>query len=406
MSDRIRAALEEYVESGALPGAAWWVSREGEVSRGEIGTSHPRGAGEPVRPDTLFRISSTTKPVTAVVAMTLVDDGTLALDDPVERWLPELADRQVLVDPEGDLTRTVPADRPILVKDVLEFRLGLGYDFSGAPTPVLDALEQAGVHMGAPAPQADPEPDTWMALFAPMPLMYQPGERWLYNIGAEVLGVLAARASGSTLPDLLRERVLEPVGMRDTAFSVAAGDLGRLGPLWSPGEDGDEPTVYDEADGQWSRPPAFPNGADGLVSTVDDLAAFGTMLLDGGRTATGARVLQTLDRRGDDDGSRAPRRRRGGLGSGARRGPDGPARRPARRSLRLGRRPGDVLVERPGHPDDRGPAHQPDVDVAVTAGALLVVLAGRLRLLTETATARRRCPGSGRPAASPSSGSS
>ena len=132
------------------------------------------------------------------------------------------------MDPEGDITHTVPANRPILVQDVLEFRLGLGYDFSGAPTPVLDALAQAGVHMGSPAPQANPDPDAWMSTFAPIPLMYQPGERWLYNTGAEVLSVLVARASGSTLPDLLRERVLEPLGMRGTAFSVAAGEAGAV----------------------------------------------------------------------------------------------------------------------------------------------------------------------------------
>jgi CubicO group peptidase (beta-lactamase class C family) len=244
-----------------------------------------------VTPDTLFRISSTTKPITAVVAMTLVDDGTLSLDDPVDRWLPELADRQVVVDPEGDITHTVPANRPILVRDVLEFRLGLGYDFSGAPTPVIDALAQAGVHMGSPAPQANPDPDVWMSTFAPFPLMCQPGERWLYNTGAEVLSVLVARASGSTLPNLLRERVLEPLGMRSTAFSVAAGEAGRFGPLWTPGEDGGDLALYDEADGQWSRPPAFPNGADGLVSTVDDLAAFGTMMLDEGRSPAGAQIL-------------------------------------------------------------------------------------------------------------------
>lgn len=297
MSDRIRAVVEQYVGSGAIPGAAWWVSRDGEVSRGELGTSHPGGAGEPVRPDTLFRISSTTKPITAVATLTLVDDGTLSLDDPVERWLPELFDRQVLADPEGDLTRTVPANRPILVRDVLEFRLGLGYDFSGVPTPVLDALEQAGVHMGPPAPQANPDPDAWMALFAPLPLMYQPGERWLYNIGAEVLGVLVARASGFTFPELLRRRVLDPVGMNDTEFSVAPADLGRLGPVWAIAPDGGDPAVYDEPDGQWSRPPAFPNGADGLVSTVDDLAAFGAMLLNGGRTASGVPVVraETVD---------------------------------------------------------------------------------------------------------------
>ncbi len=136
--------------------------------------------------------------------MSLVDDGTLALDDPVDRWLPELADRRVLATPDADLAQTVPATRPILVRDVLEFRLGVGYDFDGGPTLVLDELERAGVHMGPPAPQANPDPDRWMACFAPVPLMYQPGERWLYNIGAEVLGVLVARASGTTLPQLLR----------------------------------------------------------------------------------------------------------------------------------------------------------------------------------------------------------
>lgn len=273
--------MEPYVGSGAVPGLAWWVSRDGEVSRGELGTSHPGGQGAPVTADTLFRISSTTKPLTAAVAMTLVEDGTLALDDPVDRWLSELADRQVLAEPEAALTHTVPAERPILVQDVLEFRLGLGYDFAGPATAVLDTLERAGVHMGPPAPQADPDPDAWMAMFAPLPLMYQPGEKWLYNIGAEVLGVLVARASGTPLPQLLRSRVLEPAGMRDTGFSVAARDRGRLGPVWVPGPDGGDPTVYDEADGQWSRPPAFPNGADGLVSTVDDLAAFGQGLFEG-----------------------------------------------------------------------------------------------------------------------------
>jgi CubicO group peptidase (beta-lactamase class C family) len=292
MPDRIRAVMEEYVETGAVPGVVWWVSQDGDVTRGELGASRRHGAGDAVRPDTLFRMSSTTKPVTAAVAMTLVDDGTLALDDPVERWLPELADRQVLASPDADLTHTVPADRPILVRDVLEFRLGLGYDFAGPPTVVLDTLEAAGVHMGPPAPQANPDADAWMALLAPLPLMYQPGERWLYNIGAEVLGVLAARAAGTPLPELLRDRVLGPLGMHDTGFSVAADDRNRFGPLWTPELDGGEPTVYDEADGQWSRPPAFPNGADGLVSTVDDLAAFGTMLLEGGRSPSGREVLR------------------------------------------------------------------------------------------------------------------
>ena len=292
----LSAVVEEYVETGAVPGLVWWVSRDGEVIRGELGTSRPGGAGAPVQADTLFRLSSTTKPITAALAMILVEDGTLRLDDPVDRWLPELADRQVLASPEADLTQTVPASRPILVRDVLEFRLGLGYDFVGPPTAVLDALEQAGVHMGPPAPQANPAPNAWMALFEPMPLMYQPGEKWLYNIGAEVLGVLVARASGRSFPELLRSRVLSPLGMRDSGFSVPAADLSRLGPLWTPGEDGGEQTVYDETDGQWSRPPAFPNGADGLVSTVDDVAAFGRALFDGALLRTTTLAEMTTSR--------------------------------------------------------------------------------------------------------------
>jgi len=281
MSDRIGEVMEEFVGGGAVPGVVWWVARDGDVDRGELGTSRPGGAGDPVTADTLFRLSSTTKPITAAVAMTLVEDGTLGLDEPVDRWLPELADRRVLASPEAELTDTVAANRPILVRDVLEFRLGLGYDFAGPSTAVLEALEPSGMHMGAPAPQANPDPDAWMALLATVPLMYQPGEKWLYNIGAEVLGVLLARASGTPLPELLRSRVLEPLAMRETGFSVPAGDLSRFGTLWAPGEDGGERTVYDEPDGQWSRPPAFPNGADGLVSTVDDVARFGRALFEG-----------------------------------------------------------------------------------------------------------------------------
>ena len=262
----------------------------------------------------------------------------------------------------------MPANRPIIVKDVLEFRLGLGYDFSGAPTPVLDALEQAGVHMGAPAPQADPEPDTWMALFAPMPLMYQPGERWLYNIGAEVLGVLAAWASGSTLPTCCANGcssrsvcATRPSASRPATWPTRT--------LWSPGEEGGQPTVYDKADGQWSRPPAFPNGADGLVSTVDDLAAFGTMLLDGGRTATEARVLQPSTVEAMTTARVRPSATTGWLGSGARRDLTDQPRRPARRSLRLGRRPGDVPWNDPATRTTAVLLTNLDVDVAVAAGA-------------------------------------
>jgi CubicO group peptidase (beta-lactamase class C family) len=182
----------------------------------------------------------------------------------------------VLRTPGSPLDDTVPAVRPITVRDVLEFRLGLGMDFAGPfPGTVLGALAERGLAVGPPAPQHAPPPDEWMRVVGTVPLSFQPGERWLYNTGAQVLGVLVARAAGLPLPALLESRVTGPLGMRDTAFRVPADQLGRLGALWMGGE------VYDEPDGQWSRPPAFPDGAAGLVSTVADLHVFATALRDG-----------------------------------------------------------------------------------------------------------------------------
>ena len=245
-----------------MHGAAWLVDRAGDVSSGAAGSSAV---------DSIFRISSVTKPVVATLAMGLVDDGLLRLDDPVDALLPELADRRVLRTPDGPIDDTVPADRPITVRDVLEFRLGLGMDFAGPfPGTVLGALAEQGLPVGPPAPQASPAPDEWMRIVGSVPLSHQPGERWLYNTGAQVLGVLVARAAGRPLPELLAERLLDPLGMTDTGFHVPPDRLERFGRQWL------GPEVYDEPDGQWATPPAFPDAASGLVSTVADLHAFAT----------------------------------------------------------------------------------------------------------------------------------
>ena len=182
--------------------------------------------GEPVAVgrDSLFRISSMTKPIVAVAALILVEECRLRLDDPVDELLPELADRRVLVDPRGPIDGpTVPARAPITVRDVLTFRLGLGMDFEAPwPQPLLEEMDRLGMGGGAPEPQVPPAPDEWMRRLSTLPLLYQPGERWLYNTGADVLGVLIARAAGQPLDEFLRERVLDPLGMVDTAF-VARG---------------------------------------------------------------------------------------------------------------------------------------------------------------------------------------
>lgn len=264
----VERAVGHRVESGEVHGAAWLVDRGGDVSSGAAGISSP---------GSVFRISSVTKPVVAALAMGLVDDGLLRLDDPVDALLPELADRRVLRDPESALDDTVPADRPLTVRDVLEFRLGLGMDFTGPfPGTVLGALAAQGLPVGPPAPQASPEPDEWMRIVGSVPLAHQPGARWLYNTGAQVLGVFVARAAGRPLPELLAERLLDPLGMTDTGFWVPPGHLDRVEPLWL------GPEVYDEADGQWATRPAFPDAASGLVSTVADLHALARALRDGG----------------------------------------------------------------------------------------------------------------------------
>ena len=298
---RLDEVLHRHVEQGEVVGMTWLVSRGGEVHTGAAGTLRAGVAGDggaadgvpsgPVDRTTIYRISSTTKPVVAASALTLVEDCLLRLDDPVDDLLPELADRRVLADPEGSLDDTVPAARPITVRDLLTFRSGLGWDFAATgPQTVMTALADRGLPAGPPAPQQPPAPDEWMRIVGSVPLSHQPGTRWLYHMSADILGVLVARAAGRPLDVVLRERVLEPLGMDDTAFFVPEAGRHRFGAVFGTDPASGERTVYDPPDGQWATPPAFPGGGAGLVSTVDDLAAFGGMLLAGG-THGGRRVL-------------------------------------------------------------------------------------------------------------------
>jgi CubicO group peptidase (beta-lactamase class C family) len=286
---RLGEVMDRHVATGGVPGLAWAVARGDDVHVGAAGSSEPRG-GTPVADDTIFRIASMTKPVTAVAALMLVEECRLRLDDPVDELLPELADRRVLQNPEGPLEETVPAQRAITLRDLLTFRLGLGLDFErwDRPQPVLARSAELGLGAGPPAPQGVPEPDEWMRRIGTLPLSYQPGERWLYHVGSEVTGVLVARAAGQPFEDFLRERIFEPLQMTDTGFFVPPGKLDRFGPCWF--TDAGADAMYDPTDGQWSTPPAFPSGGGGLVSTAADFLAFGQMLLSGG-TAGGHRLL-------------------------------------------------------------------------------------------------------------------
>ncbi|WP_405463818.1 beta-lactamase family protein [Streptomyces anulatus] len=281
--------LDAHIAKGSMPGAVALVSRGGRTEVAAAGTAGLAGSA-PMRRDSLFRIASITKPIVAAAAMTLVEDGLIAPADPVAAWLPELAAPLVVRTPQSPVDDVVSAVRPITLLDLLTFRAGYGFpsDFSlPAVAPLFAELKQ-----GPPQPQAVPAPDAWMAALSRIPLLHQPGDGWLYSTCSDILGVLIARVADRPLPAYLAERLFEPLGMTDTGFAVEPTALDRFTSYYRAGADsGDDPVLVDAPDGQWNSPPAFPSGAGGLVSTVDDWAAFGRMLLAGGLNDDGRRVL-------------------------------------------------------------------------------------------------------------------
>ncbi|HEX9545749.1 MAG TPA: serine hydrolase domain-containing protein [Acidimicrobiales bacterium] len=278
-----------------VPGLVALVARGDQVHVEALGSLTIGVA--PMQRDSLFRISSTTKPLTGAATLALIDEGLLDLDEPIDRLLPELANARVRRRMDGPLDETVPADRAITVRALLTFTYGFGMVMemfmASEPWPIVAAATDLHLAViGPPSPAEQPDPDTWMAALGSLPLLAQPGERWLYNAGALVLGVLLARAAGMPIADVLRTRIFEPLGMRDTAFW--ARDVGRLATAYSSTPAGLE--VWDGPDGQWSQPPAFGDAAAGLVSTVDDLLAFARMLLRGGDPVLSGNAVKEMTR--------------------------------------------------------------------------------------------------------------
>ena len=313
----MHAAAEPHVGPGGVPGLVALVlcgEDESLVALGNLDVE----PGRPARRDSLFRITSTTKPITAAATLALINERLISLEDPVDGFVPELAGRRVLRRPDGPLEDTVPAKRAITTRDLLTFTFGFGMVLemftAPQPWPVVAAEQQLGLGtLGPPDPSVPPNPDAWIARLGSLPLLAQPGERWMYNTGAAVLGVLLARAAGAPLDEVLGTRLFDPLGMRDTGFWT--DQTGRLATAYRPTPDG--LISSDPPAGRWSRPPAFPDGAAGLVSTVDDLAAFARMLLAGGRGPSGERVLSVeLVRAMTSDQLTPAQKARGGLGQG------------------------------------------------------------------------------------------
>jgi CubicO group peptidase (beta-lactamase class C family) len=279
----MREAMAGYVERREIPGIATATVRGGQVWIETIGTTTLTG-DEPVRENTIFRIASMTKPVAGVAAMTLVESGVLGLDDPVDKHLPELAGRRVLRRPDGPLDDTVPANRPITLRDLLTFRLGFGMSLTVPfSAPVMAAAAERQVGVAPPRTLAPLTPEEWLARFGELPLMFQPGEQWAYQTSATVLGILLARAAGQPLEALFRERIFDPLGMDDTGFAVPAGKRDRFATQYMVDPDSRGLVVFDDPrDSKWAEVPPSPDAGGDLVSTIEDYLAFALMMARNG----------------------------------------------------------------------------------------------------------------------------
>ncbi len=273
-----QASIREVCDAGMLAGAVTVVWQRGEVLQvNEIGYRDV-DAGMPMQRDTLFRIASMTKPVTVATAMSLVDQGKLALRDPIARWAPELADVRVLDDPRGPLDRTHRARRAILIEDLLTHTSGLAYGFS-VSGPISHAYVRLPFNRG---------PDAWLTELAALPLVHQPGDKVTYSHATDLLGVIVSRVEDKPFYQVLDERILGPTGMPDTGFFVSAEARRRAATMYRIDDEGR--LRHDVMGPPHIKPPSFPNAGGGLLSTADDYLRFVRMVLGDG-IIDGVRVL-------------------------------------------------------------------------------------------------------------------
>ena len=311
--ERLRATMEGHVARSDLPGLAYLVERDGVREVVTIGTA-AFGDLRPLPQDALFRLASLAKPIIAAAALRLVDRGSIRLDDPVARWLPELAAPRVLRRVEGELGDTVPAERPITVEHLLTSRFGFGIVLAPPRTHPIQRVEaDLGLRtLGPPWPPSHLTSDEWMARLATLPLLHQPGAGWAYNTSITVLGVLLERVTGSPLDGALRCLLLDDLGMCDTRSVVDGDDVARFTTAYVPMPGGGAAVLDRGADSWWSDPRAFPNAAGWLVSTLGDVGAFAAMIANGGvhdgRRILSLDVVRAMTTDHLDDGTRAAAR--------------------------------------------------------------------------------------------------
>jgi len=283
--ERMHQLLSDRIQANDPPGLVALVSRDSDVHVEVLGRKSLDDAA-PMRRDSIFRIASITKPVTAVAAMTLIEECKMRLDDPVDQWLPELANRRVLRTIASGLDDTVPAVRAITVRDVMTSCIGFGSIMAAPNTyPIQKHVRELRLGGDGPKLQSQwPTSDEYLRNLGSLPLMAQPGERWMYDVSLNVLGILVERVCGQRLGEFMRQRIFDPLGMKDTGFRVPADKANRLPGFYffDRAKNSLQP-FEDTHNSTWLAEPSLESGAGGLASTIDDYFAFCSMLLNKGR---------------------------------------------------------------------------------------------------------------------------
>ncbi|WP_236064778.1 serine hydrolase domain-containing protein [Reticulibacter mediterranei] len=283
--ERLHRVLSGYIERQEIPGIVALVSHHDDVHVETLG-SMSLGQSAPMERDTIFRIASITKLITAVAAMILVEECKIQLDDSIEKWLPELANRRVLKSISSDLDATVPAARAITLRDLLTYSMGFGSVMAPPNTyPIQKLIRDYRIGGDGPMlPSQYPGMDEWLQKLGSLPLLAQPGERWMYQVSGDALGALIARVSGQSLGIFMRERIFDPLGMKDTSFRLPAEKIERLPTFYSFNHQTNQLDVFDGVENSaWLSETPFESGGGGLVSTIDDYFTFCRMMLNKGR---------------------------------------------------------------------------------------------------------------------------
>jgi CubicO group peptidase (beta-lactamase class C family) len=289
--DAVKAMLDPIVSAGRLAGAATLTWRDGRIVQSAAVGWRDIAARLPVERDTLFRIASLSKPITSVVALTLLEEGRFALDEPISRWAPEFANMRVLAAADGPLDLNDPAARPITFEDLLTHRAGLTYgDFEAGP------LARAYADALGGAIDSDVSPDDWIARLAALPLIGQPGTGFHYSHATDLLGLLLARMEDAPLGEVMRRRLFGPLGMTNTSFIVPVGQRHRRAKMYGFDDTGRlaERTTGPGGAFMAERPEdmTFQSGGQGLWSTVDDFLAFARLFIGAG-AVDGVRIMKS-----------------------------------------------------------------------------------------------------------------